>query len=67
MTRVPLRSSRWRWRPPAVDWRPKLRRSAAESAVVVAGVWIAPALDAWWHLLTLDRTLAPVELGEARR
>jgi hypothetical protein len=31
-----------------VDWRPKLRWFAAEIVVVVAGVLIALALNAWW-------------------
>lgn len=38
-----------RWRSPAVDWRPKARWLAAEIVVVVAGVLIALALDAWWQ------------------
>ena len=44
----PTDPPRWRWRPPAVAWRPKLRWFAAEIAVVVAGVLIALALNAWW-------------------
>ena len=33
---------------PRSDWRPRLRWFAAEIAVVVAGVLIALALNAWW-------------------
>ena len=33
---------------PRSDWRPKVRWFAAEIAVVVAGVLIALALNAWW-------------------
>jgi len=42
---------RWGWRPKLPrrwDWRPKVRWFAAEIAVVVAGVLIALALNAWW-------------------
>ena len=34
--------------PPGWDWQPKLRWFAAEIAVVVVGVLIALALNAWW-------------------
>ena len=39
---------RWRWRPPVERWRPKLRWFAAEFLVVVTGVLVALALNAWW-------------------
>lgn len=38
---------RWRWRPPVVDWRSKLRWFAAEIVVVVAGVLLALAANSW--------------------
>ena len=46
-----------RSRSPTVDWRPKARWLAAEIVVVVAGVLIALALDAWWE----DRQAAAQE------
>lgn len=42
----------WAWRPRLPghwDWRPKLRWFAAEILIVVAGVLIALALNAWWQ------------------
>ena len=34
---------------PRVDWRPKLRWFGAEILVVVTGVLIALAINAWWQ------------------
>ena len=70
----PPPSPSWRWRPPAVDWRPKLRWFGAEIVVVVAGVLIALTINAWWggrqqaqeeHRL-LTALLAEADANEAR-
>lgn len=42
MSETPIDAKRW-------NWKPKLRWFAAEIAVVVAGVLIALALNAWWQ------------------
>lgn len=45
----PTDPPRWGWRPPAERWRPKLRWFAAEILIVVCGVLVALALNAWWQ------------------
>ena len=45
----PTDPPRWRWRPPAVAWRPKVRWFAAEYLIVVLGVLTAVGINAWWQ------------------
>ena len=40
---------RWRWRPPAIDWRSKARWFGAEYLIVVLGVLTALGANAWWQ------------------
>lgn len=40
---------RWRASPPGIEWRSRLRWFLAEFLVVVSGILVALALNAWWQ------------------